>query len=403
MNELLDFQNKLLKELVSGGGLRELVQQISTFLRRDVLIINPTHRILASTLANSDLSEGRLLKIAMTVPIQERTTAFLGGKEVEVLVSELNNSKKRLGFLLIYEPGLDEDSQIKNVALQARATCSIELQKQEELLEQSRQYKEAFLFDLLYGNMEDPADIITRGKVWGWDLHLSHVAAVFELEDFEFYSSDLQLLKILCEIVQTVTESLDQTAIVFQKNEEVILILPVENKNSHEKKAYFNMIIQKIKALSEEHLPSRIVRVGVGKEYTNPTEIFRSYQEAKVASKLGSLLQERSHTPFFIDLGIERIIYNHDRQELEEFYKETLEPLVEYDKSQKNELMETLEKFLVNRCEMKETAEALFLHPNTLRYRLKRIEEVLEIDIKDFDTVLSLMVAFKIKHLKKFS
>lgn len=100
-------------------------------------------------------------------------------------------------------------------------------------------------------------------------------------------------------------------------------------------------------------------------------------------------------------MGIARILYNHDRQELEAFYGETLEALEQYDKSQKNELMETLEKYIANRCDLKETAEALFLHPNTLRYRLKRIEEVLEIDIKDFDTILSFMVAFKIKYLQK--
>lgn len=401
MNDLLNLQNELLKALVSGGGLRELAQQISTFLGKEVLVINPSHRILASTFEDIDFSEARLLKIVLGVPIPERTKVFLGEQEVEVLVCELSNSEKRLGFLLICEPGPDENNPIKRFVQQARAAFIIELQKQEQLLESSRHYKEAFLFDLLYGNMEDPADVITRGRFWGWELHLPHVSAVFELEDFELYSSDLDLLNILSEIVHTVTVSLDKRAIVFQRNEEVVLIQPVENKNHREKKAYFNMIIQKVKALSKEHLSSRIIRVGVGKEYANPTELFRSYQEAKVASKLGNLLQDQNHTPFFIDLGIERILYNHDRQELEEFYKEMLNPLEQFDKSQKNELMETLEKYIMNHCDMKETAEALFLHPNTLRYRLKRIEEVLDIEVKDFDTILSLMVAFKIKYLKK--
>lgn len=400
-NELLNFQNELLNKLVSGGGLKELAQQISTFSKKEVLIINPSHRILSSTISNEDFSEGKLLKIVTTGPLPERTRVFIGEQEVEVLVTELRNSEKRLGFLLICEPGVDVGSQMRTMAQQARVACILELQKQEELIEHGRHYKEAFLFDLLYGNMEDSTDIIARGEFWGWNFKLPHVVAVFELEDFELYSTDLHLLEILCEIIQTVVESLDKRAIIFQKNEEVILVLPVENKNHREKKAYFNMIIQKVRALREEHLTSRRVRVGVGKEYTNSTELFRSYQEAKVASKLGSLLQDQNHTPFFIDLGVERIIYNHDRQELEGFYRETLGSLEQYDKSQKNELMETLEKYIANRCDMKETAEALFLHPNTLRYRLKRIEEVLEIDIKDFDIILSYMVAFKIKYLQK--
>lgn len=298
MDELLNFQNELLDKLVSGGGLRELAQHISTFLKKEVLIINPSHRVLVSTISNEDFSQGKLLKMAMVVPIPDRTKIFIGEQEVEVLVCELSNAEKRWGFLLVCEPGLDENSQIKTVAHQARVACVLELQKQEELLESNRQYRDAFLFDLLYGNMDDPAEIITRGKFWGWDLQLPQVVAVFELEDFELYSTDRHLLKILCEIVQTVIEALDMKAILFQKNEEVVLALPLENKDYHEGKAIFKMIINKMRALSEEHLNSREVRVGIGKKYTNPTELFRSYQEAKVASKLGSLLNDQNHTSF---------------------------------------------------------------------------------------------------------
>lgn len=403
MDQLPHFQTELLNTLASGGGLRELARQISAALGRGVIIINSSHRILVSTISNADVSEGKLLKIATTGPIPDQVTVFPEEQPIEVLVTELRNSVKRLGFLLICEPGLADHERLKTIAQEASLACVLELQKQEELLEQGRQYKDDFLFDLLYGNIGDPADIIMRGGFWGWNFKRPHVVLVFELQDFERYSGDPQLMEILDQIVQTVVESLNEKAIVLLKNEQVILVLPLEKKSRREKSDYINMIIQKVRAQSKEHLESRVIWVGVGKEYSNPTELFRSYQEAKVASTLGSLLQEQSHTPFFTDLGIDRILYNHDRQELEEFYQETLEPLEEYDRLQKNELMETLNKYVVNHCDLKQTADDLFLHPNTLRYRLKRIEEILEIDIKDFDTILSLIVAFKIQYLKQLS
>lgn len=400
-DELLNFQNELLNKLVSGGGLRELAKQITTLLKREVLITNPSQRILASTSSKEDFSEGKLLRIANVDPISSRSIVTTGEQEVEVFGIDLSNSEKRLGFLLICEPGADEDRKIEILGHQARMACVLELQKQEELLESKRQHRDSFLFDLLYGNIEENKDIITMGEIWGWDLKIPQVVTVFELEDFEPYSADLHVVEIILEIVQSVLQHQDKKAILMKKNEEVVLILPMEDQSRRGSKAYMNMLLSQMKAQLEGRLNQRKVRVGVGRDYADPTEIFRSYQEAKVALKLGYLLQEHNRTPFFIDLGVERILYNHEHQELKDFYQETLGDLEHYDKSQKNELMETLEKYVSHRFDLKETADALFLHKNTLRYRLKKIEEILQIDMEDFNEILSLMVAFKIKYLQK--
>jgi sugar diacid utilization regulator len=322
---------------------------------------------------------------------------------IEVISLELRNTEKKLGFLLICEPGADEDRRIELLSYQAKVACILELQKREELLENKRQYRDAFLFDLLYGNIEESKDIISAGEIWGWNLNLPQTVTVFEIEDFEPYSEDIQLVKLIFDIVHSVLQQqdYDKRAILMQKDEEVVLILPINHQNRRDNQAYMNMLLNQIKAQAEARLNERKVRIGVGRDYAEPSEIYRSYQEAKVALKLGYLLQGDDQSPFFIDLGVERILYNHDLQELKEFYRETLEELEQYDKSQKNELMETLESFIFHRCDLKKTADALFLHKNTIRYRLKKVEEILKINMEDFNEILFLMIAFKIKYLKK--
>ncbi len=402
-DELLNFQNELLNKLVSGGGLGELMKHIATFLKKEVLLTNPSQRVLASSASNEEFSEGRLLKISNVTPVSSRAFVTTKEQSVEVLSIELRNSEKRLGFLYICEPGADEDHRIEMLSYQSKSACVLELQKQEELLENKRQYRDAFLFDLLYGNIDESKDIITAGEIWGWDLNLPQIVTVFEIEDFEPYSEDIQLVNLILDIVYSVLQQhdYDKRAILTQKNEEIVLILPMSDQNRRDNQAYMNMLINQIKAQADVRLNERKVRIGVGRDYAEPTEIFRSYQEAKVALKLGYLLQGDDRSPFFIDLGVERILYNHDLQELKEFYRETLEELEQYDKSQKNDLMETLESFIFHRCDLKKTADALFLHKNTLRYRLKKIEEILKINMEDFNEILSLMIAFKIKYLKK--
>lgn len=400
--ESLKLQNELLTSLVTGGGLKELSESLSRFVEREVIIASPSYRILESTLSTVGFSQGNFFEVlSLHPPIPGRVRIQAGETEIEALAIELSHAAKRLGFLFIGNPGSDDDNRLKILIHQARNICVLELQKQEELLDTGRHYQDAFLFDLFYGNMEDNEDIISRAKIWGWDFSQPYVVTVFELEDYESYSQDHYLVANLLEIIQSVVQPLDKAVILMEKNEEVILALPFEGKKRRDFKAYLNMIINQVLAQAGERLAPRRVQVGVGRKYDQPSELFRSYQEAKVAVKLSALLKGKGAITYFRDLGVERILYSHDKQELLEFYREILSELETQDK-QKNELVETLENYLSHHCDLKATANALFLHPNSLRYRLKRIEEILDVDIEDFDTIVSLVIAFKIKHLISF-
>lgn len=397
--ESLKLQNELLTTLVTGGGLKELGESLSSFVKKEVILANPSRRVIESTLSDKGFRQGDFFDvIPLNPPIPGRVWILAGETTMEALAIELSHGTKRLGFLFICDPGADEDNRLKVLIHQARNICVLEMQKQEELLESNRHYQEAFLFDLFYGNMEDNEDIKARAKIWGWDFTQPYVVTVFELEDYEAYSEDHYLVTNLQDIIQSIVQPLDKSFILMKKNEEVILALPIEGNKRRDFKAYLNMIINQVLAQAEERFGSRVVRVGVGRKYEEPSELFRSYQEAKVAVKLSVLLKGKGRMSYFRDLGVERILYSHDKQELLEFYREILADLEAQDK-QKNELVETLENYLSHHCDLKATANALFLHPNSLRYRLKRIEEILDVDMEDFDTIVALVIAFKIRHL----
>ncbi|MEL1133720.1 helix-turn-helix domain-containing protein [Desulfitobacterium sp. THU1] len=402
VEESLKLQNELLTTLVIGGGLKELVESLSSFIERGVIITNPSYRVLESTFSNKGFKQGDCFDVfTLNPPIPGRVQIVAGEEGLEALTLELSHNSKRLGFLFICNPGTDDDNRLKVLTHQARNLYVIEMQKQEELLETGRHYRDAFLFDLFYGNMEDNEDIISRAKLWGWDFTQPYVVTVFELENYESYSEDHYLVSSLYDIIESVVQPLDKAVIVMKKNEEVILAVPYAEKKRRDFKEFNNMIVNQVLAQAEERIVSRKVRVGTGRRYDQPSELFRSYQEAKVAVRLSVLLKGKGNMTYFRDLGVERILYNHDKQELLEFYREILVDLETHDK-QKNELVETLENYLSHHCDLKATANALFLHPNSLRYRLKRIEEILDVNLEDFDTIVALIIAFKIKHLIGF-
>jgi purine catabolism regulator len=73
--------------------------------------------------------------------------------------------------------------------------------------------------------------------------------------------------------------------------------------------------------------------------------------------------------------------------------------LLEYDRKRKGSLLITLEKFLATKSVIKKSAEELFIHVKTMEYRLKKIEEILGVDLSDSEVCLELNIAIKIYRL----
>ena len=95
----------------------------------------------------------------------------------------------------------------------------------------------------------------------------------------------------------------------------------------------------------------------------------------------------------------ELVQHFEDRGVAAEFCDYVLGTLVEYDRSHNADLLHTLRIYLRCNCNAVEAAERLFLHRNSLSYRLQRIEDVLKVDLKDPNVRLSLGLALEFAEL----
>jgi purine catabolism regulator len=82
--------------------------------------------------------------------------------------------------------------------------------------------------------------------------------------------------------------------------------------------------------------------------------------------------------------------------ELKDFVEEMLAPLLAYDAHKKGELYKTLQVFLENNCNVKETAAKLYTHYNTILYRINKIKELTGVDFNHPDQKLNLQVAMRL-------
>jgi GAF domain-containing protein len=139
--------------------------------------------------------------------------------------------------------------------------------------------------------------------------------------------------------------------------------------------------------------------VGVSNPCRGAAAFSRGFQEAEAAAEVGALIRGSPGVTSYEELGPYRYVLGSEADGRDRSQR-CLELLVDYDRRRGAQLLDTLEGYLDHRGSVVTTSRALFIHPNTLRQRLDRIQRVAGIDLER-DDWLSLAVAAKIVKLRR--
>ncbi|MBO5290849.1 MAG: helix-turn-helix domain-containing protein, partial [Clostridia bacterium] len=135
--------------------------------------------------------------------------------------------------------------------------------------------------------------------------------------------------------------------------------------------------------------------IGIGTIVTTLKDIPRSFKEAQVAIEVGKVFDVEKSIVSYSNLGIVRLIYylptslcNMFLSEV--FKKGTMDAL-------DHETLFTIQKFFENNLNISETSRKLFVHRNTLVYRLEKIKKLTGLDLREFDDAIVFKVALMVK------
>ncbi|MDM5286768.1 helix-turn-helix domain-containing protein [Peribacillus castrilensis] len=133
---------------------------------------------------------------------------------------------------------------------------------------------------------------------------------------------------------------------------------------------------------------------GIGNEYSSILQLRKSYLEALEVINAAKFIGEPEQLPFqYSKLGIFRyleMISNHHTKT--NYINTDLEILQKKDLESQTKLLQTLEIYLLNNCRIKPTSEQLYIHTNTLKYRLNQITDLTSIDFDDFHSRMQLYI-----------
>ena len=137
------------------------------------------------------------------------------------------------------------------------------------------------------------------------------------------------------------------------------------------------------------------VLVGIGTTVEGIKDLARSFREAQVALEVGKVFDTEKTIVSYDNLGIARLIYQLPTTLCEMFLKEVFKRgSIE---SLDQETLFTIQKFFENNLNVSETSRKLFVHRNTLVYRLEKIKKLTGLDLREFDDAIVFKVALMVK------
>ena len=239
-----------------------------------------------------------------------------------------------------------------------------------------------FFRQLLLGNLL-PLDIYQQAKALGVNL-CDRIVYVIHTEN---KSKEME------ETLRNFFEKTDD--IVELDDENYVLVREATNQNDED-------FAETARAIVDVMMTEAASAVMVS--YGNPVSLIEkipvSYQEACLAMEVGKIFYEKENIFPYTRLGIGRLIYQLPKSLCEMFIREVFGdkiPDVVYDE----ETMETIDRFMENNLNISETARQLYVHRNTLVYRLEKLQETLGLDIRKFEDAMTFRIAYMVLlHLK---
>ncbi len=238
--------------------------------------------------------------------------------------------------------------------------------------------KSSYLKNVLLGNVL-PGDVNLRSGELQIDADVPRIVYIVQIPGNE--TGVIQLLQNMFP---------EQDFIINIDNKSIVVIKSLAGNN----KEFITKTAKSIvDTINSELLLSAYV--GIGTVVNSINDIAHSYSEARLALEIGRVFDANKYILSYEELGIGRLIYQLPSKlcELflgEIFQKEGLEVLDE-------ETLQTIDKFFENNLNVSETSRQLFVHRNTLVYRLDKIERLTGLDLRKFDDAVVFKVAVLVR------
>lgn len=338
--------------------------------RVDLSICDTEGKVLASTFTGAEEYESAIL----TFVDSPADSQVIQGYQFFKVFDE-----HQLEYILLAKGGSDDVYMVGKMAA---------FQIQNLLVAYKERFdKDNFIKNLLLDNLL-LVDIYNRAKKLHIETNVKRIVFIIETQ----HEKDVNALETVRSLFSTKTKdfitAVDEKDIILVKE-----VKPGETYDDLEKTA--SMIVD---MLNTEALTR--VNVAFGTIVNEIKDVSRSYKEAKMALDVGKIFYSTKNVVAYSKLGIGRLIYQLPLPLCRMFIKEIFDGKSPDDFDE--ETLTTINKFFENSLNVSETSRQLYIHRNTLVYRLDKLQKSTGLDLRVFEDAITFKIALMVVKYMKY-
>ena len=242
--------------------------------------------------------------------------------------------------------------------------------------------KGSFIKNIILDNIL-PSDIYIKSKELHFNTEETRIVFLIKF----FGKTDM----MPCEMLQNMFPDKSRDYVISVGERDIVLVKDV-NKNIESKDAE-RIATNIADTISTEFYTK--VSIGISSVVDNIKDLARAYKEAQVALEVGKVFETEKNIISYENLGIGRLIYQLPTTLCEMFLQEVFKN-GSIESLDRGTLM-TIQCFFENSLNVSETSRKLFVHRNTLVYRLEKIRKLTGLDLREFEHAITFKVALMVK------
>ncbi|MBM7571120.1 PucR family transcriptional regulator [Aquibacillus albus] len=403
-NELqhaIDIHKQFTNHIMSGKGINQLIKRLSSLVGYPVILIDQYAKpIFYSEFQDSYIQQMEVWQKSDIHFYFPDTAVFqFSDRQTKQTYSVFSvyTHQKRAGFLVLVGEVLPIDHSTTLTIEQATNVISFELMKEHALKQYDRRVRNEFFFNFVEGAFSSEEEIVSRAKEFSLEneqTYLCIAGKLVEGDPFDSYVKNQRKNESIFEYIEDELKVFPVRTHFFTKGDGCFLLMKITDASQ------INSPV--IPAL--EQIQSKIRRqfntsisFGLSNISTNLLHVKNAYKEAKDSLQAGLLSGKENFIQSYRTKGIMELLRIIPVEDLKDFYQHALNQLASLEFKEDKALLQTLFVYLESHCQISETAKRLYVHRNTVVYRLEKCEELLGRKLHDPETTLQLRIALQIK------
>ena len=356
--------------MISSQVLQNAIDELRSITRIDLCVFDPEGRTVVSTFNGEDISADMVRLFTDSAADSQVIQGYHFFKIFDEQIIE---------YILVARGSSEDTYMIGKVAVSEIQNLIVAYKERFD--------KNNFIQNLLLDNLL-LVDIYNRAKKLHIEVEARRVVYMIETKQ----EKDMNARELLKTLFATRTR--DFITAVDERS--IILIHELREDEGYEDVEQVANMMKDM--LNSEAMAS--VRISYGTIVNEIKQVSKSYKEAKMALDVGKIFYSEKRIIAYSTLGIGRLIYQLPISLCEMFMHEVFGDNI--PDSLDEETLTTINKFFENNLNVSETSRQLYVHRNTLVYRLEKLQKSTGLDIRKFDDALTFKIALMVVNYMKY-